>query len=224
MAEVVGTYCLVFVGTGAVVVDAATGGPIGHGGAAAAFGLVVAAMVFALGPLSGAHLNPAVTLALAIGRRLPIREAPWYWSAQLLAGIAASLTLRGLFGTVGGLGATRPTQVSDGGALALEAGLTALLVLVILAVATDTPACAMRAAVAIGATVTVLALVFGPVTGASMNPARSLGPALATGDVGGLWIYLGGPPLGAVIGLALHRALTGPAPDSPHPSPKEASA
>ena len=209
-AEAFGTFCLVFAGTGAVVVNAVADDPFDDGGVAAAFGLVVAAMIFTVGHLSGAHLNPAVTLAFAAGRHFPPREVPWYWSAQTIAAIGASMALRGIFGSSGGLGATRPPHTGLSAALILEAGLTALLVTVILAVATDTRAVGSLAAVAIGATIAVEALAFGPITGASMNPARSLGPVVATGHgIDQLWIYLCGPTVGALIGTAVYEVLRG---------------
>lgn len=215
VAEGLGTYCLVFAGTGAVVVNAVAGDPIGHGGVAAAFGLVVAAMIFAVGHLSGAHLNPAVTLGFAVGRHFPRAEVGPYVLAQVAGAILASLTLRGLFGDAGGLGATHPSHVGDIGALVLEAGLTAVLVIVILAVATDTRAAGSLAAIAIGATIGLEALVMGPITGASMNPARSLAPALVSADLTGLWIYLLGPLAGALAGVAAYGYLR----VSPEPIP-----
>ena len=207
VAEGLGTFCLVFAGTGAVVVNAVAGNPLGHGGVAAAFGLVVAIMIFAVGHLSGAHLNPAVTLAFSSARHFPAREAGPYVAAQLAGAILASLALRGLFGLAGGLGATHPSHVGGLGALILEAGLTAVLMIVILAVATDTRAVGSLAALAIGGTIALEALVMGPITGASMNPARSLAPALVGGDGADLWIYLVGPALGALVGAAIYQFL-----------------
>lgn len=195
-----------------MVVNAVAGNPIGHGGVAAAFGLVVAVMIFAVGHLSGAHLNPAVTLGFATGRHFPRGEVGPYVAAQVTGAILASLTLRGLFGDAGGLGATHPRHVSDLGATVLEAGLTAVLVIVILAVATDTRAAGSLAAIAIGATIGLEALVMGPITGASMNPARSLAPALVSADLTGLWIYLIGPLAGALAGVAAYGYLRTPGP------------
>ncbi len=206
-AEALGTFCLVFAGTGAVVVNAVAGNPLGHGGVAAAFGLVVAAMIFCLGHISGAHLNPAVTLAFSSARHFPAREAGPYIAAQLVGAILASLALRGLFGLAGGLGATHPDHVGRLGAVILEAGLTAVLMIVILAVATDTRAFGSMAAIAIGATIGLEALVMGPITGASMNPARSFAPALVGADFADLWIYLVGPVLGALAGTAIYGFL-----------------
>jgi MIP family channel proteins len=208
-AEALGTFCLVFAGTGAIVIDGVAGGPIGHGGVAAAFGLVVAAMIFAVGHLSGAHLNPAVTLAFAVGRHFPPREVGPYIAAQALGALTASLALRGLFGRDSGLGGTRPAHVTDLSAAVLEAGLTAVLVVVVLAVATDARAAGALAAVAVGGTVALMALVFGPVTGASMNPVRSLAPAVVGGEMTGLWIYLVGPAAGALIGVGVYEVLRG---------------
>jgi MIP family channel proteins len=181
---------------------------------AAAFGLVVAVMIFAVGHLSGAHLNPAVTLGFATGRHFPRTEVGPYMAAQVTGAILASLTLRWLFGDAGGLGATRPAHVGDVGAMVLEAGLTAVLVIVILAVATDTRAAGSLAAIAIGATIGLEALVMGPITGASMNPARSLAPAVVTGDLTGLWIYLIGPLAGALVGVAAYGYLRTPGPSA----------
>jgi len=217
-AEAVGTFCLVFAVTGAIVVDDVAGGPLGQGGLAAASGLVVAIMIFAVGHLSGAHLNPAVTLGFAVGRHFPAREIAPYVAAQLTGAVAASSALRGLFGLANGLGATRPVHVGDPAAVVVEAGLTAVLMVVILAVTTDSRALGELAAIAVGGTIALGVLVMGPVTGASMNPARSLGPAVVEGDPGGLWIYLLGPGAGGLIGVALYGLLRGRRPAEP-PSP-----
>ena len=206
-AEGIGAFCLVGAGTGAVLVDDLTGGSLGVGGVAAAFGLVVGVMVMALGHISGAHLNPAVTLAFAAARHFPRREVGAYCAAQLTGAIAASLALRATFGPDAALGVTAPSFVGDGAALGIEAALTAILMVVILAVATDVRAVGHLAAVAIGATIALEALVMGPVTGASMNPARSLAPALASWEWGGLWIYVAGPVAGALAGAVLYGFL-----------------
>jgi MIP family channel proteins len=209
-AEALGTFCLVFAGCGAIVIDGVSGGELGHGGVAAAFGLVVAIMIFAVGHLSGAHLNPAVTAGFCAGRHFPLAEALPYWGAQALGAIAAAASLRGLFGMERGLGATHPAHVGDVAALGLEAGLTAVLMVVILAVATDTRAVGSLAALAVGATIGLGALVVGPITGASMNPARSLAPALVGSDGADLWLYLVGPIVGALFGAAIYEGLRGP--------------
>jgi MIP family channel proteins len=214
VAEAIGTFCLVFAGTGAVVIDQLTGGVIGHGGVAAAFGLVVAIMIFAVGHLSGAHLNPAVTAGFAGGRHFPMREVGPYWAAQIAGALVASLSLRALFGTAHGLGATHPSHVGSLGALVLEAGLTAVLMVVILAVATDTRAAGSLAAVAVGSTIALEALVLGPITGASMNPARSLAPAAVAGEWTDLWLYLAGPIAGALVGVGVYEMIR----DAPRPA------
>lgn len=208
-AEAVGTFCLVGAGTGAVAVDDLTGGSLGVGGVAAAFGLVVAAMIMGLGHLSGAHMNPAVTIAAAAGRHFPPGEVAPYAVAQIAGALLASAALRVAFGPGVALGVTTPSFVTEPSALVIEAVLTAVLMVVILAVATDTRAVGQLAAVAVGATIALEALVMGPVTGASMNPARSLAPAVVSGDVAGLWIYLAGPVAGALAGLALYEMLRG---------------
>jgi MIP family channel proteins len=206
-AEALGTFCLVFGGTGAIVVDAVTGGRLGHGGVAAAFGLAVAVAIFLVGHLSGAHLNPAVTAAMAAGRHFPAREIAPYWGAQLAGALAASAALRGIFGTGQGLGATHVDHVDRAGAFAIEVGLTAALVAVVLAVATDTRAQGSLAALAVGGTIALAALVMGPITGASMNPARSLAPAAVSADWADLWLYIAAPLAGALLGTALYEAL-----------------
>ena len=203
-AEAFGTFCLVFGGTGAVAVGSVSGDPLGAGGVAAAFGLVVAVMVFAVGHISGAHLNPAVTLGFVVGRHFPLRDVAPYLAAQIGGAIGASFALRGLLGSQAALGVTQPQLVGKGAAFLVEAGLTTVLMIVILAVATDDRAVGQLAALAIGGTIALEALVMGPVTGASMNPARSLGPAIAAADGADLWLYLVGPPVGALLGALLY--------------------
>jgi MIP family channel proteins len=210
-AELLGTFCLVFAGTGAIVINGVSAGQLGHGGIAASFGLVVAVMIFAVGHISGAHMNPAVTAGFAVGRHFPAAEVVPYWAAQIVGAIIASVGLRALFGTAHGLGVTQPDHVGRLSALVLEAGLTAVLMIVVLAVATDTRATGSLAAIAIGGTIGLEALVLGPITGASMNPARSLAPALVSGDWTNLWLYIVGPIVGALVGVAIYEALRGPA-------------
>ncbi len=204
-AECVGTFVLVTGGCGAIVVNQATGA-LGHAGVAAAFGLVVLVMIAAVGHLSGAHFNPAVTLAFALTRHFAWRDVPLYLTGQLAGASAGALALRAAFGLEAGLGATLPS----GGplqALAIETLLSAVLMFVIVSVATDTRAVGQLAAVAIGATVALDALWGGPVTGASMNPARSFGPALVAGQWRAHWIYWLGPIAGAILGAALYQWL-----------------
>jgi MIP family channel proteins len=211
-AEGVGTYALVTAGCGAIMVNQLTGA-LGHAGVAVTVGLIVMVMIATLGHLSGAHFNPAVTWAFALTRHFPWRELPWYVGGQLLGAIAGAATLRGIFGPVARLGATIPAG-SSGQSLGLEILLTAVLMLVIVAVATDTRAVGQLAALAIGGTVALDALWAGPISGASMNPARSFGPALLGGAWQDHWIYWLGPLVGASLGALLYQLLRGAAPAS----------
>jgi MIP family channel proteins len=197
-AEAVGTFFLVLVGPGAIVVNAVSGGVITHVGVAFAFGLVILVMVATLGHLSGAHLNPAVTLAFWSCRRFPTLDVGPYIGAQCAGAAAASALTRLALGRVGHLGATLPTTPL-GVAFGVEWLLSLLLMLVIMAVATDQRAAEGTAPVAVGATVGLCALVGGPLTGASMNPARSLGPALAGGGWDGHWIYWAAPVSAMIV-------------------------
>lgn len=181
-AEAIGTFFLVFIGPGAVMVNAITGGAVSHVGVALAFAFVVTVMIYAVGHLSGAHLNPAVTLGFWSVGRFPSIEVVPYVAAQCGGAIGASMVLRGLLGPVGHLGATLPALVVPA-AFGVEWLLSFVLMFVIMAVATDRRVADGFAALAIGLTVGFCALAGGPLTGASMNPARSLGPAV----VGHLW-------------------------------------
>jgi aquaporin NIP len=197
-AEGLATFALVFAGCGAIVVDAQRGGTLGSTGIAAAFGLVIMAMIYATGHLSGAHINPAVSVAFSASRHFPAREVAAYVPAQLAGAVAGALLLRLVWhGTLGDLGATVPS-VEAGSALVYETVMTGFLMFVIMAVATDTRAIGAAAAIAIGGTVALDSLFGGGVTGASMNPARSFGPALVAGEWEDFWIYVVGPLLGAL--------------------------
>jgi aquaporin NIP len=199
------TFSLVFAGCGAIVVDHERGGSLGTVGVAAAFGLAIMAMIYATGHLSGAHINPAVTVAFSALRHFPVRDALAYVPAQLAGAIAAALLLGAVWsGQPADLGATHPS-VGSGAALTYEIVLTAILMFVIMAVATDTRAAGAAAAIAVGGTVALGSLFGGPVTGASMNPARSLGPAVAASSWSDLWIYLVGPLTGAIGGAVLYH-------------------
>ncbi len=206
LAEGFGTFALVFAGTGAIIVEETRGGVIGHAGVALTFGLVVMAMIYAVGPASGAHLNPAVTLGLAVARRFAWRSAPGYVAAQCLGALAASGLLRALFPESGVLGATLPGEEA-GQSFVLEVIITALLMLVILGVSAPDQAGWPVVGLGIGGTVALAALFAGPVSGASMNPARSLAPAVVSGHWQGLWIYLLAPVVGALLAVPLHCAL-----------------
>ncbi len=204
LAEAIGTFALVFAGCGAIVVDARTGA-LGHVGVALTFGLVIMVMIYALGHISGAHFNPAVTFAFALTRHFPWTRALGYWTAQIagaLLGAALVLTL----GRHAHDGATLPSG-SQGQAFVWELVLTFFLMLVIMAVATDSRAVGEAAAIAVGGTVGLDAMFGGPVTGASMNPARSIGPALVSGDFHALWVYVVAPPLGAALAGLVYQFL-----------------
>ncbi|MDQ3468000.1 MAG: MIP family channel protein [Chloroflexota bacterium] len=207
-AEFVGAFGLVFAGTGAVVIDTASDGTIGHVGISLTFGLIIMVMIYATGHISGAHFNPAVTLAFAVGRHFPWQLVPQYWAAQILGGVTASLILRGLFGDVAHLGTTLP-RGSARQSFLLELVLTFLLMFVITSVATDVRAVGQAAAIAIGGTIGLEALFAGPISGASMNPARSLAPAIVSGTWSHQWLYVAGPALGAVAGVLIYQFVRG---------------
>jgi MIP family channel proteins len=202
-AEAIGAYALVVAGCGAIMVNSQTGA-LTHVGVALTFGLVIMVMIAATGHISGAHFNPAVTVAFALTRHFPWAEVPVYVGGQLAGAVAAALTLLGLFGPVAQLGVTLPAG-SPWQSFGLEVVLTAFLMFVITAVATDTRAVGQLAALAIGGTVALDALFGGPISGASMNPARSLGPALVAGVWTHQWVYLLAPLIGAALGASLYQ-------------------
>lgn len=208
VAEALGTYGLVFAGTGAVVIDSVTAGGVTHVGIALTFGLVVMAMIYAVGDVSGAHLNPAVTLGFLFARRLPGRCVLPYITSQLAGAFLASFTLLMLFGNHASLGATLPAG-SAWQSLGLEAVLTGLLMFVILCVSTGPKEVGTMAGIAVGGVIALEALFAGPICGASMNPARSLAPALLSGNLHALWVYLTAPILGSAISVPLWRATRG---------------
>jgi aquaporin NIP len=208
-AEAIAAFALVFAGCGAIVADSRYDGALGTVGIALVFGLVIMVMVYATGHLSGAHINPAVTVAFTVTRHFPGRDAVAYVAAQLLGALAGAFLLLAVWtDKPAALGATVPS-IGAGSALVYEIVLTAFLMFVIMAVATDTRAVGAAAAIAIGGTVGLDALFGGPVTGASMNPARSLGPAVAAGEWTDAWIYLVGPVLGAVAGALAYQLVRG---------------
>jgi aquaporin NIP len=208
-AEALATFALVFAGCGAVVANAQYDGALSTVGVALVFGLIIMVMVYATGHLSGAHINPAVTIAFALTRHFPARDAAAYIPAQLAGALVGALVLLAVWpDQPGNLGATVPS-VAVGSAFLYELVLTALLMFVIMAVATDTRAVGAAAAIAIGGTVGLDALFGGPVTGASMNPARSFGPAVAAGEWTEFWIYLAAPVLGAAVGALAYQVVRG---------------
>lgn len=208
-AEAIAAFALVFAGGGAIVTDAESGGSLGTVGIALVFGLVIMVMVYATGHLSGAHINPAVTVAFTLTRHFPPRDAAAYVAAQLAGAAAGALLLLAVWTDApADLGATVPS-IATGSALVYEVVLSAFLMFVIMAVATDTRAVGAAAAIAIGGTVGLDALFGGPVTGASMNPARSFGPALASGEWSDFWIYVAGPLAGAAVGALAYQLVRG---------------
>jgi MIP family channel proteins len=208
-AEGLAAFALVFAGCGAVVTNSQYEGTLGSVGVSLVFGLVIMAMVYATGHLSGAHINPAVTIAFALTRHFPTRDAAAYVAAQLAGAVAGALLLLAIWpDQPGELGATLPT-IGAGSAFVYEVALTALLMFVIVAVATDARAVGAGAAIAIGGTVALGSLFGGPVTGASMNPARSFGPALAANEWGDFWLYVLGPLAGAAIGAFSYQLVRG---------------
>jgi MIP family channel proteins len=213
-AEFVGTFLLVFAGPGAVVINEVSGGGVTSLGIGLCFGLAVMAAIYSVGHLSGAHINPAVTVAFALTRHFPWSSVPSYILAQLAGASVASATLLALFGNIAGLGSTVPSG-SPLQAVGLELVLTLFLMFVVSAVATDVRAVGQAAAIAIGGYVALAATFAGPIAGASMNPARSFGPAaLLSGTWTSHWAYWAGPLAGAVLGALLYRYLRAADPPS----------
>jgi len=202
VAEAVGTFALVFSGTGAIVINDVTGGGVSHVGIALTFGLIVMAMIYAVGDVSGAHLNPAVTVGFVVARRLDVRFLAPYVLSQLAGAFIASVALLGMFGNRAGLGATMPLG-SAGQSFALEVVLTGILMFVILCVSTGSREVGTMAGIAIGGVIGLEALFAGPICGASMNPARSLAPAIVSGQMGSVWVYITAPFVGSMIAAPL---------------------
>ncbi|WP_127584920.1 aquaporin [Paenibacillus koleovorans] len=205
IAEFIGTYFLVFAGPGAIVVDEITK-TITHVGVAITFGLLVMALIYTFGHISGAHFNPAVTIGFWVRGELSIRDSLGYIVIQLIAAIAASYTLLFLFGNVAHLGSTLP-HASESQSFVLEFILTFVLMTVILGSAVHGKAVKSFAGISIGATVGLMAMFAGPISGASMNPARSLGPALVSGATEHMWLYIVATILGAVAASIVYRTL-----------------
>jgi aquaporin NIP len=207
ICEAFGTFCLVFAGTGAIVVNEVTSGAVTHLGISLTFGLIVLAMIYSIGEISGAHINPAVTLAFAISRRFPIRQLFPYLTAQLVGSVAASILIRFLFPANSTLGRTMPSgSVSQ--SFILEILLSLILMFVILRVSSGAKEKSVIAGIAVGSIVALEALIGGPVSGASMNPARSIGPALVSLELKHSWIYLIAPVIGMTLAVPLAEAVS----------------
>jgi aquaporin Z len=221
VAEGLGAYVLTFVAAGADAAAHVTSGEVSPLARALAPGLAVMALIYAIGDRSGAHFNPVVTLAFTVRRLFPL---PWllpYWLAQVAGAVLAGLTLRLLFGGAAEAGVSAP-HIDLGAALGLEVLLTLILLTVILGTADRYQVVGPDAAIAVGATIALCGLVALPLEGASMNPARSLGPGIATGQLGDLWLYVVGPVIGGAVAVALATFLHGPV-SAADPKPREAA-
>lgn len=206
VAELIGTFAIVFCGTGAIVINQQSNGLVSHVGIAITFGLIVMAMIYSLGNISGAHFNPAVTIAFTIAKRFQLKQVIPYVISQLSGAFLASATLKFLFPANNTLGATLPagTELQS---FILEFILTFFLMLVIINVATGSKEQGMFAGLAIGSTVLLEAMFAGPVCGASMNPARSISPAVVSGHLEHLWIYIVAPIAGAAFAIPVFKIL-----------------
>ncbi len=207
LAEALGTFALVFAGCGAIMVNEKTG-QLGHVGVAITFGLVIMFGIYAVGHISGAHFNPSVTFAFALSRHFPWRRAVGYWGAQLVGALVAAALLRASLGNRADVGATLPSG-SQAQSFLWELVLTFFLMLVIMSVATDTRAVGEAAAIAVGGTVLFDAMFGGPISGASMNPARSIGPAVVSGNLHALWLYIVAPVAGASLAAVTYQFIRG---------------
>jgi aquaporin Z len=203
-AEFLGTFILVFTGTGAIIVNEISGGVITHVGISLTFGLVVAAMIYTFGDVSGAHFNPAVSISFAVAGRFPAADLPAYLAAQMLGALSASGSLKLLFPDSSRLGMTLPAGTASQ-SFFLEIILTAILMLTILSVSHGAKEKGITAAIAIGSVVGLGAMFAGPISGASMNPARSLGPALVSGHFDHILLYPFAAILGAIIAIPLFK-------------------
>ena len=208
VAEALGTFVLVFAGTTAIVVNDVSAGAVSHVGVALVFGLTVSAMIYAVGDVSGAHLNPAVTLGMWVARRLPGRTVALYWASQVVGALGASALVHFLFSSHPTLGATLPAG-SPAQAFTLEIVLTSILMFTILHAAKGGPESRVVTGAAVGGVVALCALLGGPISGASMNPARSLAPAVVSGQLQHLWVYLSAPLAGALVAVAACRCSRG---------------
>lgn len=208
LAECIGTFILIFTGTGAIMVNKITEGTITHLGICFVFGGVVTAIIYSIGHISGAHINPAVTLAFWTSKILPANKVLPYIIGQFSGGILASILLRVILGNVAEMGATLPKITNWSQSLIIEIILTFILMFIVLGSGLDKRAPAGFAGIAIGLTVTLEAIFMGPITGASMNPVRSLAPALITQLWQYQWLYIVGPIIGAQLAVWTYRQLS----------------
>ena len=206
LSEFIGTFFLVFCGTGAIIINQESGGAITHAGIACTFGLVVMVLIYTFGEISGAQFNPAVTIGFALSGRFDRKEVLPYIASQIAGAFLATLILKFLFPLNHNLGATLPAG-SSAQSFILEVLLTYLLMLVILNVSQGSKETGMFAGIAIGGTVLLEAMFAGPICGASMNPARSLSPAVVSGQITELWIYIFAPILGCVMAVFTWKIL-----------------
>lgn len=206
LAEIIGTFALIFCGTGAIIINQQTGGVISHAGVAATWGLIVAAMIYTVGDISGAHLNPAVTIGFWVAKVFPAKEILPYIISQSIGAFLASFTLHYLFPTNDTLGASLPAGTAMQSFI-LELILTFLLMFTIIHVAKGSKEQGMFAGIAIGSVVLLEAMFAGPICGASMNPIRSLSPAVVSGHFEHLWVYLTAPTLGAILAVLAWKIL-----------------
>lgn len=208
LSECIGTFILLFVGTGCVIVDQQTHA-LGLVGIATVWGLVIIALIYAFGDISGTHINPAVTVAFAVDKRFAWKDVPAYLGSQLLGALLASGLLHYLFPDSKTLGFTQPLPGGEMQSFILEVVMTFILMLVILRVSTGAKEKGITAGIVIGATVWLLVLFGGPISGASLNPTRSIAPAITGGNYQNIWIYLTAPFAGAILGVLVHRVLHG---------------
>lgn len=206
IAEYLGTFAMVFCATGAIIIDQQTGGGVTHVGVAITSGLIVMAMIYSFGNISGAHLNPAVSIAFTLAKKFPLQQLLPYIIAQLAGAISASLILKYLFPENLLLGSTLPAG-AEMQSLILEFILTFILMLVIMSVAHGSKEQGMFAGMAIGFVVLLEAMFAGPICGASMNPARSIAPAICSGNLQHLWIYIIAPVGGAALAVLIYNYL-----------------
>lgn len=206
IAELIGTFALVFCGTGSIIINEISGGAVGNTGIAMTFGFIVTAMIYSVGDVSGAHFNPAVSIGFGLAKKMPAKEIIPYIIAQLLGALLASACLNFLFPEASTMGQTLPAgPVMQ--TFILEIILTYFLMFVIINVATGSKEVGILAGLAIGLTVLLEAAFAGPITGASMNPARSIAPALFAGELQHLWIYILAPIIGSALAVGSWKAM-----------------